>query len=173
MGTTTASILVGTAHQSYGGIKPSHQLMLTENSRPAWSLSSLGSTDHMAVWIPTIDNMLEDGLLMAGLLAVQDPALLNAASAFRCDFRRRAEMYEDIAAGDRRKLYEICRKIGPATKLTISVFAGSTLANQLPVLERYRCGVEICSSVYSREYSAWSGNVEVVGTIPGSCAGCA
>ncbi len=59
MATVTASILVGTVHQNDGGISPTHQLLLSENSRPAWSLFSMDSAKRRAVWIPTVEDMLE------------------------------------------------------------------------------------------------------------------
>jgi len=61
MATITATMLVGTAHQNHGGIGPTHQLLLSENSRPAWSLHALHSRRPLAVWTPTVRDMLEDG----------------------------------------------------------------------------------------------------------------
>jgi hypothetical protein len=166
MATVTAYILVGTAHQNHGGICPAHQLLLSENSRPAWSLYTMHSAQPQAVWIPTVENMLDDGLLMAGLLVVKDPALVAAAAAFRRNYADRAELFEDISEDDRHRLYELCRAIGPETKLVVTVLEGSSLASQLAVLRRYSLGVEVCQSIYRREYSAWSRAVEERGSLP-------
>jgi hypothetical protein len=145
--TVTGSILVGNAHPNDGGICPTHQLLLSENDRPAWSLYMMPGAKAQAAWIPTLENMLEDGILMAGLLVVRDPALVAAAAAFRGNHSERAEMYDDISESDRFRLYELCRAIGPETKLVVSVLEGSTLANQLAILGRYSVGVEVCQSI--------------------------
>jgi len=168
MSTVTATILVGSAHQNHGGINPTHQLLLTENSRPAWSLFDMPSANPRSVWVPTVEDMLEDGLLMVGLLVVQDAGLIAAARAFRRGYSDRVEMYDDIDESERRRLYELCRGLGPATKRVVTVLEGSSLAGQLGVLRRYQFGVEVCPSVYQREYSAWSQAVQERGSLPGA-----
>lgn len=166
MATCTAFILVGECHQNHGGILPSHRLMLSENSRPAWMLSSFDG-ESPTVWTPTVDDMLEDGLLMAGLLVAQDPALVAAAApVFRCDFKKRVEMYDDINERDRRNLYTLCRKISAPTALVVCVLEGSTIARQVGVLGDYQFDVELCPSVYRRGYSRWRNQVVVSGSLP-------
>jgi len=167
MATITATILVGTAHQNHGGIAPTHQLLLSENSRPSWTLHALHSRQPLAVWIPTVEDMLEDGLLLVGLLALRNAELVAAATGFRREYDERAEMYDDISEVERRRLYERCRTIGPAAKLVITVLAGSSIAGQLGVLAKYRLGVEVCPSVYRREYSPWAEGVQENGSLPG------
>ena len=166
MGTITATMLVGTAHQNHGGIGPTHQLLLSENSRPAWSLHALHSRRPLAVWIPTVRDMLEDGLLMVGLLVLKDAELIAAAGGFQREYNERAELYDDISEADRRRLYERCRLIGPKAKLVVTVLYGSSIAGQLGVLAKYRFGVEVCTSVYCREYSVWAQGVQESGSLP-------
>jgi hypothetical protein len=73
-------MLIGSSHPNHGGIVPTHELHLSENSRPAWLLSPLGGHRADAIaWIPTVEDILEDGLLMAGLLAVGDARLREQA----------------------------------------------------------------------------------------------
>ena len=166
MATVTASILVGTPHPNHGGICPTHQLLLSENDRPAWSLYMIPGAKPEAIWITTVENTLEDGILMAGLLVLKDHTLAAAAAALRGNSKERAEVYDDISECDRCRLYELCRTLGPETKLVVTVLEGSTLAGQLAVLERYSVGVEVCQSIYRREYSAWSRSVEERGALP-------
>ena len=104
MSTVTASILVGTAHPNHSGIGPTHQLLLTENSRPAWSLYRLHAAKPLAVWIPTVEDMLEDGLLMVGLLVLKAADLTAAAVAFRGEYPDRVVLYDDIDEAPRRGL---------------------------------------------------------------------
>ena len=166
MATVTAMIQIGTAHQNHSGICPTHQMFLSENSRPAWTLYQIHSDEPMAVWIPTVENMLEDGILMACLLTIKDPALVSAAAAFRGDYLKRAELYDDINAKNRRNLYELSRRVGVEHKLVISVLEGCSFTNQLAILGQYLIGVEVCQSIYSREYSAWTNSVNETGTLP-------
>ncbi|WP_121661857.1 hypothetical protein [Metabacillus litoralis] len=72
MGTFTAQLLVGQAHPYEGGICGiTHTLQLSENGRPAWVLVSTNDEKDTKItkitWIPTLEHMLEDALLMIGL----------------------------------------------------------------------------------------------------------
>lgn len=167
MATTTACLLGGSSHPNHGGIIPSHQLLLSENDRPAWVLSRLdGSRDDVVVWIPTVEDMLEDGLLMAGLLAARDASLTQLAStAFRKPYDQRVEMYEDIGEAQRRELYGACRRIGSQTKAVLCVLHGSSVAGQIGILADYAFDVEVCCPVFEREKSAWSGGTSAAGVL--------
>lgn len=165
VGTCTAFMLVGESHPNHGGILPSHRLVLSENSRPAWTLSSFDG-EKPTVWIPTVEDMLEDGLLMVGLLVAQDPALMVAATAFRSDFRTRTELYDDIDETERRNLHALCRKVGPPTTLVVCSLRGSIIAGQLDALADYHFHLEVCPTVYARSYSRWTNEVAVSGSLP-------
>jgi hypothetical protein len=142
--------------------------MLSQNSRPGWGLFAMHSNEPQAVWIPTLEDLLEDGLLMIGLLVVKAPKLVAAAKVFRKAYTGRIQMYDDIDQSDRKQLYELCREIGPPLKLVLTVLEGSSVASQLSVLSRYRFDVEVCPSAYRREYSAWSETVQERGALPES-----
>ena len=105
---------------------------------------------------------------MVGLLVAQDPALVAAATAFRSDFRTRAELYEDIDERERRNLHALCRKVGPPPTLVVCALRGSTIAGQLGALADYRFDVEVCPAVYARSYSRWTNAVAVSGSLPTS-----
>ena len=140
-------------------------LLLEEGNRPAWLLGPLDEPNS-TVWIPTIEDMLEDGVLMAGLLVEKDAALVAAAAGlFRGDYARRVELYDDLREDDRHKLHGQCRKIGHSMSLLIVVLGGSTLAGQVGVLEEYGCDVELCQSVYRRAHSDWVQGVLVSGSL--------
>jgi hypothetical protein len=169
MATVTASILVGVTHQNHGGILPAHHLLLAENDRPAWRLFAMRSAESATVWVPTVEDMLEDGLLMVGLLAHQDRELMAAAAtAFRHAYTGQVAMYDDIEESERRRLYALCRTIGRGTKLVVTVLEDSSLAGQLAVLRHYPFDVEVCPSAYRREYAPWTKTVQERGLLPGS-----
>jgi len=80
MSAITAQILVGQAHPNLGGINPTHYLFLSENSRPVWilvpqNLWELESSinEKKVTWIPTVENLLEDALLMIGIHVLKNP----------------------------------------------------------------------------------------------------
>ena len=73
MATLTAQILVGSAHPNHDGINPTHYVFLWENDRPAWILvhqnifKEREENVGRITWIPTIENILEDALLMIAI----------------------------------------------------------------------------------------------------------
>ncbi len=84
MATFTAHILVGHSHPNHGGISPSHALFLSENSRPTWILIPLGlpgsesTTGHNSItWVPTVEHMLEDALLMIAVHVLQERSIVE------------------------------------------------------------------------------------------------
>jgi hypothetical protein len=118
------------------------------------------------VWIPTVEHMLEDGLLMAGLLAVRDEQLRQLAEgAFRKPFKGRIEMYDDVPEERRQALYAACRQLSRDVKVVLTMLHGSSLSAQLPALGEYGFDVEICCPVYRRDSAPWLGKTVVEGTL--------
>ena len=161
MSTVTAQILVGTSHQHHDGIQPTHFLYLTENSKPAWILyptdvfSERLKEIKRIIWIPSVENMLEDGLLLIAIHALKHEEICNLADKyFKNKTDDRAFLYEDIKEEDRFELYEKCRGINIRYKVVITVLAGSTIMRQLPVLECYKMDAEICTPKGIQAYSA-------------------
>lgn len=168
MATFTAQILVGQKHPYDGGITNlSHTLYLSENSRPAWILSVInGETSQKITWIPTIEHMLEDALVMIGLYVLKDPELLSTAMrAFKDPNSEWIELYDDISPEDREALYKQARKINSTHKICLSIYQGSTLSNQLNDLAHYQNDIEVCQSIYKKEYSLWNNRVETNGKL--------
>ena len=71
MATTTATILVGRAHQNHSGIIPTHLIRLTENSRPALIMQSLEGMEDVKIVIPTLENMVDDIYLMIAVFVLK------------------------------------------------------------------------------------------------------
>lgn len=151
MATFTASIVAGSSHPNDGGIHPRTIAWLSENDRPAWVLER--KSDDQRTWIPTVEDMLEDGLLLVlahGLklpeLRAELPSSLNETYA---------ELY-DVDEAVRKQLYEACRKLPNCTKVVVTVLSGSTILRQLPVLDSYNFDVEVCTPAFVRAFSRWS-----------------
>lgn len=173
MATYTAQILVGQKHSYDSGIiNLSHSLYLSENSRPAWILSAIDDSRELKriqqriIWIPTLEHMLEDALVMIAMYVLKDKEILALAEqCFRSTSKEFIELYDDIAPYQLEELYQQSRQIVGSHKTMISVFHGSSILNQLSVLENYHNDIEVCKSVFAKEYSLWSEKYETRGEL--------
>jgi hypothetical protein len=169
MGTITAQILVGSGHPNHDGIEPTHRLYLSENSRPAWILipdSYAGPAGNKVTWIPTLENLLEDALLMIAIHVIQHSEIVELASTFiNSKENNWVVMYEDVSSEHRQVLYQRCRELPNIYKLVVSVFRGSTLQEHLPILGKYKMDVEVCTPQYIRLYSRWLEQTRVEGQL--------
>ncbi|MBX7135830.1 MAG: hypothetical protein K1X67_24445 [Fimbriimonadaceae bacterium] len=148
MATTTATAVIGHAHPSGGGINPTHVLFLTENDRPSLSLyriKSEGSFSRLAIWIPTVENMLEDLLLMVAALTGAHRPL---AQAFKAEAGSGAARFDmTTISGERRhELYASCRELPLGRKIVLSVLEDSTLVQQAARLRSFQADCELCLS---------------------------
>lgn len=163
MATLTAQLLIGKGHPYHGGINPTHYLFLSENSVPAWILvpENLLSSKHpkpfkKKVWIPTLEHMLEDGLLMVVYYVLNDPVIQEKARPFIEGKKgRRVQLYEDIDMSSLRELHALCRQMDTDYKIAFTIFDDSTLNGHLDVLKQYKMDVEICLSCYHRYENVW------------------
>ena len=168
MATLTAQIIVGRGHPNDDGIIPTHQIFLSENSRPAWvlkpenTLSARMVGPRKVVWIPTLENMLEDALLMVAIHIVRDEGVVRLAKQFCADFdATRLQLYDDFNEEQRKELYLKCRKVSDYPKLIVSTFKRSHIENQLSILREYSMDIEVCPSIYAGLSSSWSGQTYV------------
>jgi len=99
----TAQMLIGAGHPNHDGIGPSHYLYLSENSRPAWLLveqnvfTNNKKREAKIVWIPTVEDMLEDAFLMIGLHVVKDQGMVELIKTFnKAALSDRLEMYDNL-----------------------------------------------------------------------------
>jgi hypothetical protein len=96
--------------------------------------------------------MLEDGLLMIAVHVVRLRPVTHLLQEFHPKARSlRFEMYDDLDTAQRKELYRTCRENLTAPKLIVSVFEGSSIFRQLPVLKKYKCEIEVCKAVKGRK----------------------
>ena len=172
MGTMTAQILIGSAHPNHNGINPTHNIFLSENDRPALILTGenffKANQQNAApiTWIPTVEDMLEDALLMIAIHVSRGREIIELAKGFNDKIMDdRLELYFVLDDAQRKQLYTKCRLISDFPKIVISVFRASTMDKQLPILEQYKMDVEVCRVAYSRLRSPWVNDISVQGSL--------
>jgi hypothetical protein len=166
MASITAVMLVGSEDSYHGGICPTHELALWENDHPVWQLRKVGEAKPSASWIPTVDHMLEDGIVMACLLGLHIPSVHAEALNFTADFKNRADLLEDISALDLASTYAACREVAPNHKIVLTVLRESHLLQQLHMLRDYKLSVEVCVTLYARQHSGFTGECQQFGELP-------
>lgn len=155
MGTFTAQILVGHDHRYGGGIIPSHALYLSENSRPAWILKNLdlfeeGNQSDFVRWIPTVENMLDDAMLLIGIHVIKDEAVIKAAQDFcKVDNLDDLELYEAFSKEDLETLYELVRTTKIEYCIALTIFNESHIINQYNTLDHYECRANVFTVAHS------------------------
>lgn len=139
--------IIGQAHPLGGGINPAYILFLTENSRPALQLFKIRSDGlhRRATWIPTVDNMIEDLVLMAGALTGSQPELMDTLQPMLGAGLERVEM---CTLGDERRaeLYRLSKKTPFRSKMVLTVLEDSSLIEQSGRICCYQVDCEICPS---------------------------
>ena len=164
MATWTAQILVGLAHPNHGGINPSYQLFLSENSRPCWECFPIGPSspgqvwknEGHTVWIPpSPGSILECGLLMVALHCfdpmARRPVNKELVSSAKSMSKKIMDKFVDMSIlTDKqfKELYDMAKKIelNDSDKLIVTVLAGSSITGRLKELKKHKYDFEVCFS---------------------------
>ncbi len=158
MGSANAFIMVGKSDPD--GLYPTHCLFLYENDKPAWVLTPVLSKEYSKIiWIPTVEHMLEDALLMIGIYVLKDENLVSLAKKFFRNINRdRIWLYDDIEKENLQRLREVCKEIIPKynVKIIIAITLGSTILRQIGVLKDYKIECEVCITRFRRARDYWS-----------------
>lgn len=173
MATITAQILIGSGHPNDGGLifEGQRRLSLSENSRMAWLFKP--SPKNLVVWIPTVEDCLEDAFLMIAVLVQCNAELIALAKSFypTIDTEQHVTLYDVFSPEQRQQLYAKCRQITSFNKkydkMIVSVFRQSHLlsAGQLSAIDQYHMDIEVCCVCYSRTYSMWTQQTHVEGKL--------
>jgi hypothetical protein len=178
MGSMTAHVAIGSEDLYHGGLGPSHSMWLWENGRPAWLLHPAipspdlgdGRPEPMRLVPSRPEHILADGLLFAAVRAGQEEQLLLLAASLGL-LALIEDDFIDLSKHDLdllERLRDELRQRGLRQKLVISVFGGSSLESQLPVLDDYPVDVEVCTVTYSRLSGGWRSGTEVRGSLRAS-----
>lgn len=174
MGAVTAQIAVGSTPQNLGGaIGARAFLYLMEGSRPSWTLVPENLTDEdyspphqRYIWNPTVENTLKDAFLMVGLYCLEIDDLIDLAEeCFGKPLDERLALYDDITDKDRESLYEKLDEVELSCKMAITLYGGAQLEDHLKVIPEFDFDVEVCTTDFRREYSAWKEETNVFGEL--------
>ena len=176
MGTYTCQILIGGSHTYHGGILPSYQMFLSENSRAAWILRKMPSSPEEIVkevdriaWIPAgPETIMRDGMMMIAYHILREPNFVKKVNEvvgasidkhldlndFGWDKKRKEwseKLYDKL-----NELYKSCKLIEHWPNMIITILGGSSLENSrfenekwnggLDVLNEYNINSEVCIS---------------------------
>jgi hypothetical protein len=156
MATTTATILIGRAHQNNSGINPTHMIFFTENDRPAIIVKSLDWKSEDKVVIPTIENTVDDIYLTIAVYILNglNPSieLLNSNGD---------SLYDILDQEQRIKLYNETLMFFEKNrfKVVFNILHDSHLLTQLDAIKKYPNDFEVTLPVMKKEYNAWSQKV--------------
>ena len=153
MATTTAFILAGKSHPNDGGINPYHCVQLSEGNTPSFTLRAWVEDEMIyegiaggptVIMIPTLENPLEDLMLMLLTFAVKE------MDDFRVNKNEIIEMYS-FSSEERAKLYSQSKKLAAKTamKLVVSIITSHTLLSEehLAKLDEYSIEFEILTVI--------------------------
>jgi len=160
MATTTATILIGNAHQNNSGINPTHIIRFTENDRPALILQSLDEQMERKVIIPTLENTIDDIYLMISVFILKELSL-------SCEIQNLVmeSLNDTIEEKERYLLYAEGKRIFEKTKikLVFNIFDDSHLLNQIDVIKTYPSDFEVTLPVLKKEFDVWANKVVTKG----------
>jgi hypothetical protein len=171
MAAKTAQLLLGNPHPNDGGLTVIDTLTLSEGDRPAWTMRRTGPLQEgwrrEVVWIPSLEHMLDDGLLMAAIHAFKSETVREKFLSFSDKLdANRLEIYKDLSVEQRHELYRMCRELEDFPKVVLAVYAGSSLITNIGTMAYYRMEYEVLMPVYTSSYSRWSQQTNTKGELP-------
>ena len=153
MSAVTALILIGQSHPHHGGNRHFAEILLEEGSRPALNLRWMEpiSKSGPAVFrkftmIPTLENMLDDAVLMIAYAVSRDSKIFTKVNEITNDAplkSHRLAMYRDFTAEQRIELYTRAKLIENFPKVTWCLFKNSEIKKSMIQLEDYNFETEI------------------------------
>lgn len=151
MGSYTGHIFIGKTDDFHGGIIPQFTLQLWENSTPRLILSRVagkGKRGKLALWVPTVDHMIDDVMLMIGLYVEQNETLVKYFQRVIPQHvsMEDLEIWRHVTDEIRQSLYAVCQQILFRNYVVFSLLNGCHLSLQLDHLAQYKLNGEVCLS---------------------------
>lgn len=166
MSACTCYAMIGRASREGEGLRATHTIRLIEGSQPAWKLEipallEEGKPAREIMWIPSLEHMFEDLIVMFGIHLIKTPELLDVAAEAGVDLMGNRVTINGLPDELRKALYAAARAVDGDFKLALMIFEGSHLyrPRALSVLKEFVMDVEICRMTYKRVRTAWSDSV--------------
>lgn len=171
MAAVTAIIFVGNAHPSRGGIRPVDTIEFSEGGSPCFEFPAENDRKlrERLILIPTLENTIDDVLLFISYYLLKHSEIILAVDKVYGSAINggRIEMYTDFTEVQRQGLYEKVMSLQDLPKVAICLFDSSHLKRTIHHLEKYSLECDVCVSVFSRRYSAWTGGLDSRGKLDG------
>jgi len=160
MATTTATILIGQAHQNHSGINPTHIIRFTENDRPALILQSLDGNPERKVIVPTVENTVNDIYLMIAVFILKK---VNPSKEIHN--LERKSLYDILEEKERLSLYSETRKTFEETKIKIvfNILDDSHLLNHIDIIKTFPNDFEVTLPTLKKEFDVWANKLVTKG----------
>jgi hypothetical protein len=175
MSSVTTLILIGHAHPNMGGIRSFAEITLEEGDRPGLLLrwnAPRGKTDPESfrkfTMIPTIENMLDDAVLMIAYAVCRHPKIFEKVNRITKGVPLDSNyltMYDDFTLEQRAELYADVKAIDDLPMVTWCLFEGSAINDSMPNLKNYLFESEVTRSVYKREYNHFTSKWNLLGKL--------
>lgn len=163
MAAITALVFVGNSHPNDGGLRPLVTIELSEVDRPTFTFprhtGDRRDTSSRFVLIPSLENMLDDLMMMIAYREIQDPTVVNCLNSFcngNVEQIGRLEVYENLTPDQRTQLYEHVKKITCFPKIGICLFNGSELLETVEHIKEYAMEYEVCTPSLTSNTSFFS-----------------
>ena len=147
---TTAEIWIGEDQSSdwvgtQGGINATHLMLLRENSRPAWMLLPGNLYDSnpplikpSKVWNPTLENPIQDALLLFAVLGAKIPEVRAVFNEFeKSRSKSRIDLSAKFPRGVPKSIYAASQRHLKGWHVIVSVGSYSLASRDLDVLSKY------------------------------------
>lgn len=161
MAAVTALIQIGNPHPNDGGLRSFSRVQLEEGDRPALIFKSLTREipPNPTVMIPTIENTLEDALVMIAYVLGLNREITDMVTAARAGHAgNHLEMYEAFDQESRNRLYRLLADPANAKTwpyLGFGVYRDSMLTKQVERLHALPFDYELLLSVRGRRHTHW------------------
>lgn len=161
-------ILVGNSHPNDGGNHAFAEITQESGARPLlqmkWMLPRRSKdTESFRAFkmIPTIENMLDDSILLIAYAICRHPkifAKVNEMTHDKALNSKKLSMYEDFSKDQRLELYAALKAIDDLPKISWCLFRDSDFKESIIHIKDYLMECEVTQSIYTVEYSNYSKN---------------
>ena len=147
----TAQILIEDPEGIRGHYTQFSRILLLEGSTPVWISQRERHPDYSMrriVWTATVENMLDDALVMAAVHVLENEQILASLMGFLKKGYQGLSLYDDLTQQQREALYAQCKEIFRDQKIIVMVFEDSSVQQCLSTLQDYQMDCQVLMPAY-------------------------